>query len=123
MAKKCSKGDGYPVWSKGLCQSHWKQEYGKPIPKMSGKLQAAQPTYKANKAMWSPLHRKCEARLSGCTVIANKSPHHMEGRDTVELLLDMSKWLAVCESCHGWITDHSKEAIAMGLSLRRNTPV
>jgi predicted metal-binding protein len=34
----------------------------------------------------------------------------------------MSTWLAVCRSCHEWITENSKEAIELGLSdLRSKT--
>lgn len=35
----------------------------------------------------------------------------------------MNTWLAVCHDCHTWITEHSKEAIELGLSDPRNTPI
>lgn len=62
----------------------------------------------------------CEARVPGkCTRFASQV-HHKAGR-TGSLYLDVSKWLAICHECHTWATEHSKEAIEMGISERRNT--
>jgi hypothetical protein len=36
-------------------------------------------------------------------------------------LNDAAFWIAVCRPCHNWITEHSAEAIELGLSVRRNT--
>lgn len=44
--------------------------------------------------------------------------HHKAGR-VGALLLDDSKWLAVCAFCHEWITTHPGEAIEQGFSLTR----
>lgn len=44
--------------------------------------------------------------------------HHMAGRIGA-LLLDDSKWLAVCGWCHQWLTEHPAQAIADGHSLPR----
>lgn len=43
--------------------------------------------------------------------------HHMAGRGA--LLLEESKWKALCHTCHHWATEHPREAIAVGLSLPR----
>jgi hypothetical protein len=44
--------------------------------------------------------------------------HHQKGRGIH--LNEVAYWLAVCRPCHNWITEHSKEAIEMGLSEKRN---
>lgn len=35
------------------------------------------------------------------------------------LLLDKSKWLAVCRACHQWIETHPQEAVERGFSIKR----
>lgn len=45
--------------------------------------------------------------------------HHAQGREGA-LLLDKSKWVPLCAKHHIWVTEHSKEAIALGISLPRN---
>lgn len=82
-------------------------------------MAVARKQYNTVRKLWMVGRTKCQAQLPVCTVIASQV-HHMEGRDTIERLLDTNKWMAVCPPCHRWITDHSKEAIAMGLSMRRN---
>lgn len=59
----------------------------------------------------------CEAKLEGCRVVANQC-HHIEGRQGA-LLTDPNNLLAICDPCHAWITEHSAEAIKMGLSISR----
>lgn len=44
--------------------------------------------------------------------------HHMAGRTGARLW--EGPFLAVCHRCHCWITEHPKEALALGLSLKRN---
>ena len=41
-------------------------------------------------------------------------PHHTAGR-AGSLLLDTTKWLPVCRTCHHWIQSHPAEARALGL--------
>jgi len=62
-------------------------------------------------------HPTCEARLPGCQCHATEV-HHKKGRGVFYLVV--STWLAVCWKCHQWITEHSKEAIELGLSESRN---
>jgi len=59
----------------------------------------------------------CEARLDFICTGPATEVHHKQGRG--KHLLDVDTWLAVCPSCHHWITEHSKEAIALGLSTSR----
>lgn len=62
-------------------------------------------------------HLYCEAKLEGCRIVANQC-HHISGRQGA-LLTDVSNLMAICDPCHAWITEHSKEAIEMGLSKSR----
>ena len=50
----------------------------------------------------------------------NITPHHKQGRDG-DLLLDFTKIIPLCVKHHGWATEHSNEAIALGISLPRNS--
>lgn len=88
------------------------------IPAKSSKQIEREIRYAKQRKQWLPLHPHCEAKLDRCTKAATQV-HHMQGREG-ELLFDESKWLAACHNCHTWITEHSAEAIAKGLSLRRN---
>lgn len=62
----------------------------------------------------------CMARLSGCTFRATQI-HHKAGRKNWRLLY--TPWFfPICHSCHEWATEHSKQAIELGISLSINTP-
>jgi hypothetical protein len=64
----------------------------------------------------------CAARITAaCTACRPFSleVHHKKGRG--KHYLDPETWLAVCRSCHEKITEDSRLAIALGLSLPRNT--
>lgn len=65
------------------------------------------------------LHRECEANLLGCTKNANEI-HHCKGRRGILLIMSVH-FKFICSSCHRWITDHSREAKEMGLSLPINS--
>lgn len=43
--------------------------------------------------------------------------HHKAGREH-GLLLKEEYWLAVCQSCHNWITAHAKLCFDLGLRVR-----
>jgi hypothetical protein len=45
--------------------------------------------------------------------------HHRQGREN-GLLLDQSKWMAICNPCHRFYTDHSREAIEIGISISKH---
>jgi hypothetical protein len=61
-------------------------------------------------------HPTCEAHLRKCTHVAT-DVHHKKGRG--KYIVDTTKFLAVCRSCHDWIHSHPKIAMAMGLSESR----
>lgn len=58
----------------------------------------------------------CNAQLE-CKGDEATDVHHKKGRG--KYYLDRSTWLAVCRKCHRRITDNSKEAIELGLSVSR----
>lgn len=60
----------------------------------------------------------CKAQLPGCSYAATDI-HHKKGRGNN--LLIIKTFLPVCRNCHDWLGIHSKEAIQLGLSSRRNS--
>jgi len=62
-------------------------------------------------------HLFCEMKLDCCKVVANEV-HHKAGRIGA-LLTDPNNFMAACAPCHAWVTENSKEAIEMGLSISR----
>ncbi len=127
----CSKcGKEAPLTS-GRCHScYWNDIRAKSAEKSKGKEKRSIIPLKSVKQLnrdieyaklrkkWITEHKICEAHLKGCKQAANQV-HHKQGREG-SLMLDTSKWLAVCHNCHMWITEHSNESIEMGLSLKRN---
>lgn len=92
----------------------------KPIPRRSEKRSAEERIYTAKRIIFLAEHPMCQFHISGiCTQVATEV-HHKEGR-TGKNYLDITKWLAGCHSCHQWATDHPKEAIELGFSLKRIT--
>ena len=115
----------------GMCSTHYWQsraeiKAGKTdsntkkstIPPKSAKQLQRDIQYAQLRKVWIKDHAACAAKLTGCTAIATQV-HHMQGREG-PLLLDVAKWLPVCHRCHTWITEHSAEAIQVGLSISRN---
>lgn len=163
MAKTCSHTEcNLPVWSKGLCQRHWKMEYGKPIKKSpitnskeplrnvvrklalllpdNPSLLLSKPIPKVEfyrkRTPISPISDKRKKQLKAykiladqykkdhhtCGVCGNENGteiHHQQGREN-ELLLDTTKWILLCDSCHRKATDDSKGAIESGISISRH---
>ncbi len=67
-----------------------------------------------------PENRFCVVAASGilhplgiAQKVRTTDVHHKDGREG-KLLLDKSKWLAVCRPGHTWIHDHSNEARKRG---------
>lgn len=118
------------LFSKGLCAYCYKKQYKPPkIPKrqrikaISEKKKKENLEYQKIRTEWMKDHDVCQANLPGCLVpypVVDKSQlecHHMKGRGVY--LTDKRFFLCVCNSCHRWITDNSRQAIEMGLSLPR----
>lgn len=74
--------------------------------------------YKEARTQFLKDNSVCEAGFDGCKVKATDL-HHAGGRG--KLLNDKSLWVALCRPCHNRVTEHSAEAIELGLSVRRNT--
>lgn len=61
----------------------------------------------------------CQAGIEcGLTPGKAQDVHHKQGR-AGKLLLDETKWIAVCRRCHDWIHDNPKEATDLGLLIPR----
>ena len=90
----------------------------KRLPPRSPKRIKEDAVYSVERRIFLDEHPVCEAHLPGiCTHVATEV-HHKEGR-TGDNYLDKTKWLGACHQCHCWITDHTKEALEAGLSLKR----
>lgn len=63
-------------------------------------------------------HPICQAKLVGCTQTATEV-HHMVGREN-KRLLDSKHFLAICRSCHTKITEDTKLALELVLSLSKH---
>jgi hypothetical protein len=118
--KKIWKSEGRDKY----CQQCWYSiqppklpvKTAKRIAPVSKKMQGQMDQYTKKRTAFLALHSLCQARLAGCTQTAT-DVHHKKGRG--EHYLTVSTWLAVCRPCHNWITEHSKEAIELGLSDSR----
>jgi hypothetical protein len=89
---------------------------------VSDKRAAENPIYAEKKAAFLKEHTKCEIPIEGCWG-ASCQVHHPEGREG-DRFLDDSKWKAACGGpCHDYWTEHSAEAIELGHSFTRITPV
>lgn len=73
--------------------------------------------YDKRRLAFLALNKWCQATLPECTKMATEV-HHKKGR-VGDNYLNMTTWLAACHNCHHWITEHSKEAIELGLSTSR----
>lgn len=89
----------------------------KPILKISEKMAEALREYRPKKEKFLQENQLCGV----CGSERSTECHHKQGRDTIELLLDETKWLPVCRPCHTFITANSKFAIENGYSLLRST--
>lgn len=57
----------------------------------------------------------CEAKLDGCCTLKAVDVHETWPRGRGGgILPGANEFMCVCRSCHRWITDHPKEAHALG---------
>jgi len=73
--------------------------------------------YTKKRTLFLIAHPNCQAKLVGCTGKAT-DVHHAAGR-VGENYLNMSKWKALCRSCHRWVEENPEEAKELGLSESR----
>jgi len=58
----------------------------------------------------------CQARIEGCSHHAT-DVHELKTRARGGSILEMSNCIALCRSCHSWITEHPAWASAHGFML------
>lgn len=87
------------------------------INKFSDKRKKQMPVYEKRRLAFLALHKFCQAKLSGCTGFATEV-HHKQGR-VGDDYLNISTWLATCDSCHRWIEMNPEKAKELGLSESR----
>jgi hypothetical protein len=125
--------------SKGLCPVCFRKKYTKKpinrkpnkplkraplkhkpykIKKVSLKRSDSLKEYRVESAIFIKENPVCGMNLPGCTKKATQV-HHKKGREN-DLLLKKEFWMPGCDSCHTWCTEHSKEAIELGLSISRH---
>lgn len=61
-------------------------------------------------------HFRCQFP-AGCTQTFTEL-HHRAGRRGA-MLLDQSRWSALCHAHHSWVTEHPAAAVEMGISELR----
>jgi len=87
------------------------------IRRMSPERAAQNAQYLKQRRAYLKAHRECETHnrvFPGETVQIARDIHHTHGR-IGSLLLDESKWFAVCRNCHHWIGSFVKRARELGL--------
>ncbi len=87
------------------------------IRNFSKKMQKANAAYKKLRGPYLLEHPICHAKINNCT-IHSTDVHHKKGRGKYHL--DVTTWLSTCRQCHIWIEEHPKEAIELGLSIKRD---
>lgn len=125
-------GKSRPIWKNAMvdgvrhrfCQYCWschpentksakKSTSSKPIAPRSHKRSKEEKMYAGKRAIFMSTHQMCEANIVGLCTQKASEVHHKAGR-IGDLLLDETKWMAVCRSCHTWIEEHPNEATEMG---------
>lgn len=91
----------------------------KPVNKVSKKRQEELSEYTKLRQLFLAKHPLCELRTTRCTGKATEVQHGA-GREN-KRLLDTTKWLAACHSCHKHDTEHTHEAIDAGRAYSRLT--
>ena len=89
----------------------------KKIKQVSVKKQKTDVEYSTLRKEFLSNYSFCLAKLTNCTGFATEV-HHKSGRSG-DNYLNTDTWLPICRSCHTWITEHSREAIELGLSDSR----
>lgn len=103
--KTCSEtGCNYPVFSKGLCQGHWRSFYGKAIAKRNGKRAQQEIEYlKRRRVYIDRLRAENNGRIycgfCGVNIIEDPDIHHGMGKDN-DLLIEEKYWVPGHNECH-----------------------
>ena len=94
----------YPVFSKGICNIHWKRQFGRPISKSSAKRQKQIVEYTINRKKFIHEERikgggRIYCRFCGAKIPGEPALHHTMGRDD-ETLLETKYWHLAHPLCH-----------------------
>lgn len=87
---------------------------GKGLAKVGKHRKPIQAQYVKQRKAFLAMRALCEC----CRLFSCEDVHHKQGRFG-KLLLDESKWMAVCRKCHDWIHDNPKEATVRGWLIPR----
>lgn len=96
-----------------------KEIKSKPIPLVSQQQSKLNKIYAILASELKAINTKCEGNLPDCMIHASTIHHSMGRRGLLLILSKYYKYL--CIPCHRYCTEHSKEAIALGLSLPINS--
>lgn len=89
----------------------------KEINRVSSKQDKINRAYAVICSQFKKDHPICQARIK-CSGALTEDVHHPDGR-VGKLMLDSTKFKAVCRACHIWIEENPKQAKALGLSGSR----
>ena len=89
------------------------------IRKVSKKRQEQLTVYKVKQHAFLMANTECAVKSKFCTGESTEI-HHTKGREN-DLLNDVRYFLAICTSCHIFITENSALAADLGFSQKRNT--
>jgi len=112
---------------KHIWKSHGKDKYckecwysidkPKSISPVSKKRQVEMDEYSVKRNLFLIANPNCQGKLLGCTTKAT-DVHHTAGR-VGDNYLNISKWKALCRSCHRWVEENPDAAKELGLSESR----
>lgn len=93
-----------------------------PIARYSPKREGInQKQYIPKQKAFLKTHPFCELKLEGCTKMA-QGVHHVEGKETIEKLLNEKEWKAACNPCNGEAERKDAEARDKGLKKTKHKP-
>jgi hypothetical protein len=104
-------------WSAHEGNSH-KPTASKPIRSRSVKRAKQESLYNKEAKAFKINNPICQAGIQNVCTTHTSDVHHKAGR-IGEMLLEQSKWLAVCRACHNWIETNRKEAMERGFLISR----
>lgn len=87
------------------------------IQQYSKKRQKANREYaEKSRPVWKG--KPCAIKAKGCTGLA-QGIHHIEGKSSIELLLDESKWMVCCHHCNQFVESNDAWAREKGFKISR----
>lgn len=135
MAKKClAPGCNNDVFSHKYCSRHqslrtdekWlsalakhQQKRNTPINKVSATQKIKNAAYNARVKEWKKEPENAMCCFPGCNMPVDDN-HHAGGKIGPNLM-DETKWKPLCRPHHIYVTDHSAEAVRLGLTESRLT--